>query len=258
MAAIAFALLSGIARYDTTLFSVHMVQHILLMLVAAPLIALAAPVTLVLRLASPETRRQWILPVLHSRVVRVLGHPVVAWVMFAAMMWVTHFSPLFDAALEDPLVHDLEHGLFLASAVLFWWPAVARDPAPWRMPHPVRALYVFLQMPQNTFLAVVILNASAPLYHHYATLAAHVGVDRAGGPAARGGDHVDRGRRDLHRRGARHRLGLDARRGARCPNGADRRGDDRTGRDPRSRAAPRWNGSPREREDAQPGSGAAR
>jgi cytochrome c oxidase assembly factor CtaG len=170
MAAIAFALLSGIARYDTTLFSVHMVQHILLMLVAAPLIALAAPVTLVLRLASPQTRRQWVLPVLHSRVVRVLGYPVVAWVMFAAMMWVTHFSPLFDAALEDPLVHDLEHGLFLASAVLFWWPAVALDPAPWRMPHPVRALYVFLQMPQNTFLAVVILNASAPLYHHYATL----------------------------------------------------------------------------------------
>ena len=170
MAAIAFALLSGIDRYDTTLFWVHMIQHILLLLVAAPLIALAAPVTLVLRLASPQTRREWILPVLHSRVVRVLGHPVVAWLMFATMMWVTHFSPLFDAALEDTLVHDLEHAVFLGSAVLFWWPAVALDPAPWRMPHPVRALYVFLQMPQNTFLAVVILNASAPLYHHYATL----------------------------------------------------------------------------------------
>ena len=147
-----------------------MVQHVLLALVAAPLIALAAPITLILRVASPATRRRWILPVLHSRVVRVLAFPVVAWVVFAGVMWVAHFSPLFDAALEDPLVHDLEHALFLGAALLFWWPAVALDPAPWRMPHPARALYVFLQMTQNTFLAVVLLNATTVLYPHYATL----------------------------------------------------------------------------------------
>ena len=56
MLALAFALISGIERYDTTLFSVHMVQHILLVLVAAPLIALAAPITLLLRVSSPTTR----------------------------------------------------------------------------------------------------------------------------------------------------------------------------------------------------------
>ena len=77
---------------------------------------------------------------------RVLAFPVVAWMLFAGVMWVSHFSPLFDAALEDPLVHDLEHALFLGAALLFWWPAVALDPAPWRMAHPARALYVFLQM----------------------------------------------------------------------------------------------------------------
>lgn len=170
MAAIAVALLSGIDRYDTTLFSVHMVQHVLLALVAAPLIALAGPITLLLRVSSAETRQRWILPILHSRVMRVLAFPVVAWVVFTGVMWVSHFSPLFDAALEDPLIHDLEHALFLGSALLFWWPAVARDPGPWRMPHPVRALYVGLQMPQNTFLAVVILNATVVLYPHYATL----------------------------------------------------------------------------------------
>jgi putative membrane protein len=170
LAAIAFALLSGIDRYDTTLFSVHMVQHVLLTLVAAPLIAMAAPITLILRLSSPDTRRRWILPALHSRVTRILAFPVVAWLIFAGVMWVSHFSPLFDAALEDPLIHDLEHALFLGAALLFWWPAVALDPAPWRMPHPARALYVFLQMPQNTFLAVVLLNLGAVLYPHYATL----------------------------------------------------------------------------------------
>jgi putative membrane protein len=170
MTALAFALLSGIASYDTSLFSVHMVQHVLLMLVAAPLIALAAPVTLLLRLSSSHTRRRWLLPVLHSRVLRFLGFPVTSWVMFAVMMWATHFSPLFNASLEDPAIHDLEHVLFLTGALFFWWPAVALDPAPWRMGHPARIVYLFTQMTQNTFLAVVILNASAVLYPHYATL----------------------------------------------------------------------------------------
>jgi putative copper resistance protein D len=170
MAAIGFALMSGIDRYDTTLFSVHMVQHILLTLVAAPLIALSAPITLVLRVASRPTRRRWILPVLHSRIVRILAFPVVAWLIFAAAMWGTHFTPLFDAALEDPFIHDIEHGIYLITALLFWWPAVALDPAPWRMAHPVRALYTFLQMTQNTFLSVVLLNTQTVLYPHYATL----------------------------------------------------------------------------------------
>ncbi len=168
--ALAFALLSGIARYDTTLFSVHMVQHVLLMLVAAPLLALAAPITLVLRLSSSETRHRWVLPVLHSRIVRFLAFPVTAWVLFTAIMWGVHFSPLFNASLEDPNVHDFEHLLFLTGALLFWWPAVALDPAPWRMGHPGRIVYLLTQMTQNTFLAFVILDATDVLYQHYATL----------------------------------------------------------------------------------------
>ena len=170
LAAIAVALASGIERYDTTLFSIHMVQHLLLTMVAAPLVVLAAPITLALRLASLATRQRRILPILHSRVVRALSFPVVAWLLFAAVMWGTHFSPVFDRALEDPLVHDLEHVAYLLAGVLFWWPAIGLDPSPWQMSHPVRLMYVFLQMPQNTFLAVVILNATQPLYPHYATL----------------------------------------------------------------------------------------
>ena len=170
MMALAFALLSGIGRYDTTLFSIHMVQHVLLMLVAAPLLVLAAPITLVLRLNSSGTRRRWLLPFLHTHVVRFMAHPVTAWVMFAAMMWATHFSPLFNASLEDPLIHEVEHILFLTGALLFWGPAAALDPMPSRMGHPGRIGYLFTQMTQNTFLAVVILNASAALYPHYASL----------------------------------------------------------------------------------------
>lgn len=175
--ALALALLSGIEQYDTTLFSVHMVQHVLIVLVAAPLLALGAPITLLLRVCGRDTRSRWLLPILHSRAMRILSFPVVAWVTFAAVLWASHFSGLFNAALEDPIVHDLEHGLFLASALLFWWPAVGLDPAPWRLAHPARIGYVFLQMTQNTFLAVVLLNAAGVLYPHYETLGGPYGVD---------------------------------------------------------------------------------
>lgn len=175
--AVAFALLSGIETYDTTLFSIHMVQHMLLILVAAPLFALAAPITQLLRAAPAADRTGWILPILHSRVVVFLGHPVVASIVFTGVMWASHFSPLFDAALEDRFVHLVEHGLFLVSATLFWWPAVGLDPAPFRMRHPARIMYVFLQMPMSSFLAMAVLFADAPLYHHYATLGSPYGID---------------------------------------------------------------------------------
>jgi putative copper resistance protein D len=167
--AIVVALDSGIERYDTTLFSVHMVQHLMLTLVAPPLLLYAGPITLILQASSAETRRRWVLPVLHSRVLRVLSFPVVAWILFAAVMWGSHFSPLFDISLENEWVHRLEHALFLAAALLFWWPVVGPDPSPWRMTPAVKVLYVGLQMPQNTFLALAIYMASAPLYAHYVT-----------------------------------------------------------------------------------------
>jgi putative membrane protein len=175
--AIAVALQSGIERYDTTLFSVHMVQHLILTLVAPPLLALSAPITQLLRAASPSTRNRWILPVLRSRPIGVIGHPVVAWLALASVMWATHFSPVFNVSLEEPLVHDLEHGLYLAAGLLFWWPVLGLDPAPHRMSHPARILYLFLQMPQNSFLAMAILFADAPLYPHYATLGSPYGID---------------------------------------------------------------------------------
>src|SRR3954454_23318321 len=167
--AIELALQSPIERYDTTLFSVHMVQHILLVFVAAPLLALGAPITLLLRVVRPDVRTGVVLPILHSRVVRILAFPVIPWILFAAVMWGTHFSPWFDAALEDPLLHQLEHVAFLGAALLFWWPVICLDPSPWRMAPPVRVLYTFLQMPQNTFLSLAIFSATQPLYEHYAT-----------------------------------------------------------------------------------------
>jgi putative copper resistance protein D len=192
--ALLLALDSGIERYDTTLFWVHMVQHLLLILVAPVLLLAAGPITLLLRASDPETRRRRILPILHSRVVRAISFPVVAWILFAAVMWASHFSQLFDLALENEWIHRFEHVLFLGTALLFWWPVVGPDPSPWRMRPAAKVLYVGLQMPQNTFLALAITTASAPLYAHYVTTARTWGMtpledqQLAGGIMWLGGD----------------------------------------------------------------------
>jgi len=176
LAAIAIALMSGIERYDTTLFSVHMAQHLLLLLVAPPLIALSAPITQLLRGSSSELRNRALLPILHSTPVAVLAHPVVAWLTFALVLWVTHFSPLFNLALDDQGAHDVEHAAYLLSGLLFWWPVVGLDPAPRRMSYPARVLYLLLQLPFNSFLGMAILFATSPLYAHYATLGSPYGI----------------------------------------------------------------------------------
>ena len=168
LAALGLALLSPIEAYEGNLFSVHMVQHMLLELVAAPLLLAGAPITLGLRVASPSVRR-WLLAVLQSRVVHVISFPVVAWLAFAAVNWGWHFSALYDQALENQALHYLQHATFLGAALLFWWPVVGADPSPWRLPHPVRLLYLFLALPQNSFLGVALMSAPAVLYPHYVT-----------------------------------------------------------------------------------------
>jgi putative membrane protein len=162
------ALCSPVAAVSERRFSVHMVQHLLLMYGAAPLLAFAAPVTTALQALGPGAGRRRLLALLHSPVVRMLSHPVVTWVAFAATMYATHFSGLYDASLRNSYVHGFEHMVYLAAASLFWWPVVRRDPVPGTFPWPARVLYLFLAMPMQSFLGVAIFNSDAVLYAHYA------------------------------------------------------------------------------------------
>jgi len=164
------ALVSPIDAYADVLFSVHMIQHLLLMLVAPPLLALGAPVTLALRAARPQTGRRFLRRVLNSRAVGALSHPVVAWSVFVGVSFAVHFTPLYERALESQTVHALEHAIMLGAGLLFWWPVVGLDPSPHRMSHPLRLLYLALAMPAGAFLGVAIFSASQPLYAHYASL----------------------------------------------------------------------------------------
>jgi putative copper resistance protein D len=161
------ALQSPIDAYADVRLSVHMTQHLLLTMVAAPLLVLGAPVTLLLRAATPAFRRRWLLPPLHSRPVRLLTAPVVCWAQFAVVLWASHFSPLYEAAVRNAGVHVLEHLLYIASAVLFWSPVVGIDPSPKRLSHPARLLYLFLAMPQASFLGLALWGTDRVLYPAY-------------------------------------------------------------------------------------------
>ncbi len=177
LAAILVALVSAVDVYAEDLLTVHMVQHLLLAMVGPPLLALGAPITLVLRIASPRARQRFILPVLRSRLVRLIASPLVAWPAFALVMWLTHFTPLYDAALEDPALHIAEHVVYLASGLLFWWPVVAADPSPWRLGYGARLVYLGSQMPLNAAVGLAIYFAPTVLYAHYATLERSWGPD---------------------------------------------------------------------------------
>jgi cytochrome c oxidase assembly factor CtaG len=164
---IAVALESPIDAAATARFSAHMVQHLLLTLVAAPLLVLARPVTLALQAATPQARRRLVLPLLRSRPLAMLAWPPVAWCGFALVMWASHFSPLYEAALVTPGLHALEHLAYLGSALLFWSVVAGVDPSPAHLSHPARILYLFLAMPQMTFLGLAIYSARHVLYPAY-------------------------------------------------------------------------------------------
>jgi putative copper resistance protein D len=173
---IAIALESAVDVYASALFSVHMVQHMLLAMLAPPLLALGAPVTVLLRCSSPPLRRKVLLPILHSRVVAALSWPLVAWAVFSIVLLATHFSPLFDAALENRDLHNLEHLLYLGAGLLFWWPVIGADPIRWRLGRAARLAYLGAAMPVNTAIGLAIYFAPAVLYPHY------VAVLRTWGP----------------------------------------------------------------------------
>jgi cytochrome c oxidase assembly factor CtaG len=160
------ALQSPVDVYADSFLWVHMVQHLLLTMVVAPLLLLGAPVTLWLRTSGPTGRRR-ARRLLQSAGARVLTHPLVAWLLFAAVLVGSHFSPLYQTALEREPVHALEHLLYLGTGLLFWWPAIGLDPSPHRLTAPLRVLYLFAAAPVNTVTALAIYGSKEVLYPHY-------------------------------------------------------------------------------------------
>jgi putative membrane protein len=176
LAAVAVALLSPLDALAPRLFVAHMLQHMLLIMVAAPALLLADPFPIVvwalpraarrgvgrgLRRASPW-RRLWM---------AATAMPV-TWLGYAAILWLWHLPWAYDAALADRAIHDIEHAAFFGGAVLFWWPIVHPAPRFVRAPsHALRIVYLVLAAFQTAALGLLLTLAPVVLYRAHATAA---------------------------------------------------------------------------------------
>lgn len=165
--AVAIALL-GLHAAAHESFAAHMVQHLLLITVAIPALLLADPLSAVMW-ALPATvrravRRALAAPSPLRRAWRAVTRMPVAWSLHAAALWLWHIPGAYDAALASGALHDVEHLVFAATAVVFWWPVIA--PAPRTHPAPLsrRIVYLVLGAFQSAALGVFLLASPRPLY----------------------------------------------------------------------------------------------
>ena len=141
------AVASPLAMLDHDLLAAHMVQHLLLMTFAPPLIWLGAPVKALLYGLPKRFVEVVITPLGRSQRVKQLGnvlaHPAVCWFGAAATLVIWHIPALFMLGMESGMWHAIEHGSFLATGLLFWWPVVQSQPTVSRMPGWSFPLYLF-------------------------------------------------------------------------------------------------------------------
>lgn len=155
--AVVIATMSGLAAYDTVQFSAHVVQHLLLGLVAPILFVLGRPITLALQ-ASGRQGQVALLRFLHQPVVRGIAHPLVGAGLFAVMLWVLWFSPLYDASLRYDAVHAWLHIHFVVVGALFYGAVLGTDHRPVVLPAGARAGLAFLAIPLHAFVGIALLS----------------------------------------------------------------------------------------------------
>jgi putative membrane protein len=182
LATIVLATSGPIDRLADQLFWAHMVQHVLLIEVAAPLIVLARPWNRLWRpfpldfrraVAGGLARGGWAAPL--RLLGRVLAVPAVAFVLMNGGLVLWHVPALYDAALASQAVHDLEHAVFFATSVLLWSHLLGDGPFRTRLTLPWRGIYAVGTLVVGWALAVVLADATSPLYSHYADLASRPG-----------------------------------------------------------------------------------
>lgn len=151
--------------YGSVLFSMHMVQHMTIAMAVPTFLVLGAPVTLALRTTGRRRDgsygpREWLLMVIHSRVLRGLGHPVVAPVLFIGSLAVFYYSPLFEIALRTHSGHVLMTAHFLLTGYLFASVIVGIDPGPSRPAYPLRMVTLMATFGFHAFFAVALMSGT--------------------------------------------------------------------------------------------------
>lgn len=173
------ALVSPLDALGGRLFSAHMVQHEVLMVLAAPLLVLGRPLATWAWALPPEGRRRvggWLRAGGWRAFWGVLTDPLVAWALHALALWAWHIPSFFDAALRSEALHVLQHVSFLGTALLFWWAVLGADP---RGRHGVghSAAYLFTTMLHTGALGALLSLAPTPWYEEYVASSNALGFD---------------------------------------------------------------------------------
>jgi cytochrome c oxidase assembly factor CtaG len=171
---IVFALCSPLHAYAGWLLTVHMIQHLLLMMVAPPLIMYGASYLPLLSGLPRDFLINGVGPVLSSpllrRVARFVSHPLFCWSAFISINIGWHLPVMYELALRSEFWHEVEHVSFLSGALLFWWPII--QPFPWvaRTPRWILLPYLFLADFQNTALSAFLTFYERIVYPTYAVI----------------------------------------------------------------------------------------
>lgn len=164
------ALVSPLHPWGSVLFSAHMLQHELLMLVAAPLLVLGRPLIPFLWAVPRTTSRElaaWARTPAWQTIWSFITAPFVAWLIHALALWSWHIPFLFQATLRNEAVHALQHASFLGSALLFWWAVIhGRQRA---MGYGAAVLYMFTTALHSGLLGALLTFAGSVWYPFYAT-----------------------------------------------------------------------------------------
>ncbi|QEV16381.1 cytochrome c oxidase assembly protein [Streptomyces alboniger] len=178
--------------YGMVMFSVHMVQHMVISMLSPILLLLGAPITLALRGLPPAARghkgpREWLLWLLHSRYMRIITHPAFTIPLFIASLYALYFTPLFDTLMGSKAGHIGMMVHFLAVGLVFFWPIMGVDPGPHRPGYVMRMLELFAGMPFHAFFGIALMMATQPMIGTYMHPPASLGIDALADQEAAGG-----------------------------------------------------------------------
>uniref|UniRef100_A0AAU2W0D9 Cytochrome c oxidase assembly protein n=1 Tax=Streptomyces sp. NBC_00008 TaxID=2903610 RepID=A0AAU2W0D9_9ACTN len=189
---IALVMCTKLNDYGMVMFSVHMVQHMVISMLSPILLLLGAPVTLALRALPVASRgskgpRELLLMLLHSRYMKVVTHPVFTIPLFIASLYGLYFTPLFDFLMGSTAGHLAMMVHFLGVGLVFFWPIMGIDPGPHRPGYLLRMLELFAGMPFHAFFGIALMMASQPMVEVYKNPSASLGIDALSDQNAAGG-----------------------------------------------------------------------
>ncbi|WP_371094767.1 cytochrome c oxidase assembly protein [Streptomyces sanglieri] len=179
---IALVMCTKLNDYGMVMFSVHMVQHMVISMLSPILLLLGAPVTLALRALPVAGRgrtgpRELLLKLLHSRYMKIITHPVFTIPLFIASLYGLYFTPIFDFLMGSKTGHIAMMVHFLAVGLVFFWPIMGVDPGPHRPGYVMRMLELFAGMPFHAFFGIALMMATTPMVGAYENPPASLGID---------------------------------------------------------------------------------